>query len=567
MCRQSFRALLGTLALLLAGAVALHATDIRGFHWNGSDLVIRFSDDVTHQVDLAASDSGTVIIRIGGRALGSAESAAARSLPGPNGLQAVITPVKETEVRLTIRSAGSIGYATLWRPYSHTLIVHTFGWDRLDYPKEQYYKGLLALEQGLVDAGKEMLEVARSTGDGRAASVLGVLYARAGNFKRAAPYLNTPVDADDYAALADVQAHNGDEAGAAHSRERFNAMLAEGTPRDGGTSAPVPSGPQASNDTPRNGASESGSPGVGTAPDTASYEPLIPGDEFESNDAVRSRNARRWMYIAGGIGVLLLLIWIVARMSRRGSSPHEEMDLEHVVPPTMMHNDGPISAGPGAMTYDAGPPVEEPPAESEEEEEEVQEAVVVPAHAEPEPSAAVADAYEEVGTEDRQAEGQRADCEGPVTTAVKPEAGISEPSISEPGIPEAVAVEPIVDAPTEAVDDEDAAVQEAIPEAVVVEPIEEASTTGLDESTGGLVPASTPRPPTRSMPTQAADLRRKIEAMRGASSAETPERKEPEFDAGADESTIATARRLHLSRDTVELRRRMERARGEAPSM
>lgn len=561
MCRQSFCALFGTLALLLVGAGALRATDIREFRWNGSDLMIRFSDDVTHQVDLAASDSGTVIIRLGGRALGSAESAVARSLPGPNGMQAVITPVKETEVRLTIRSAGSIGYATLWRPYSHTLIVHTFGWDRLDYPKEQYYKGLLALEQGLIDAGNEMLEVARSTGDGRAASVLGVLYARAGNFKRAAPYLNAPVDADDYAALAEVQAHNGDEAGAAHSRERFSSMMAEGAPRSAGAPATAPVGPQASNDTPRNGAEGAGSPSVGAAPDTASYEPLIPGDEFESNDAVRSRNARRWMYIAGGIGVLLLLIWIVARMSRRGSGHHEEMDLDHVVQPTIMHDDAPIGAGPGPMTYDAGPPVEEHPADAEEEAE-VQEAVVVSAHGDPEPTA-TPDDHGTTQAEVRQTEDERADHDEAVVTSEAPEAIITESTPPEANVPETVLVEPIVDAPEEAAEAEEATAHEAIPEATVVEPIDEASTTDA----GGLVPASTRQAPTRSMPTQAADLRRKIEAMRGASSAETPEREEPKFDATTDESTIATARRLHLSRDTVELRRRMERARGEAPSL
>lgn len=557
MCRQSFCALLGIIALLLIGAGTLRATDIREFRWNGSDLVIRFSDDVTHQVDLAASDSGSVVIRVGGRALGAAERAAGMALRGPNGLQAVITPVKEGEVRLTIRSAGSIGYATLWRPYSHTLIVHTFGWDRLDYPKEQYYKGLLALEQGLIDAGKEMLEVSRSTGDGRAASVLGVLYARAGNFKRAAPYLNAPVDADDYAALAEVQAHNGDEAGAAHSRERFTSMMAESAPRNGGAPAPATEDPRATNDMPRDG----GAPGVGTAPDSGSYEPPIVGDEFESNDTVRSRNARRWMYIAGGICVLLLLIWIVARMSRRGSGPHEELDLERIVPPTMPHDDIPVGAGPGTMTYDAGPPVNEHPAEAEEEE--VQEAVVV--HDDAEPIAAEPDDHEARQAEARKSEGERADCEGTISRAEMPEA-IAPEAI----IPETVIVEPIVDAPDGVTEAEEALEQEAIPEAVIVEPIDEASatssTTGaVSEPAGGLVPASTPQAPTRSMPTQAADLRRKIEAMRGAS-AETEAQTEPEFEAAEDESTIATARRLHLSRDTVELRRRMERARGGAPS-
>lgn len=209
------------LLLVLAAATTARAITVQQFAWNGNDLYIRFSDDVTRTVDLAASDTSQMVIRLGAAGLGDEPSIPASALEGPDGRQAVLSMAAPNELRLTVRSNNGLGYASLWRPYSHTLVVHTFNWKDLQYPQEQYVKGLLAFEQGMDQTGVELLELSRSTGDNRASSVLGVYFAHAGKYKQAADYLTTPLNADDYAALADVQRHQGDTAAAAASMARF----------------------------------------------------------------------------------------------------------------------------------------------------------------------------------------------------------------------------------------------------------------------------------------------------------------------------------------------------------
>ncbi|MBS1912356.1 MAG: hypothetical protein JST22_10250 [Bacteroidetes bacterium] len=527
------------LLLALVPAFAARAVTVEQFNWNGNDLYVRFSDDITRTVDLAESDTSQMVIRLAASGLGSDPSVPATALQGPNGRQAVLSMAAPNELRLTVRSNSGLGYASLWRPYSHTLVVHTFNWKDLQYAQEQYVKGLLAFEQGMDQTGVELLELARSTGDNRASSVLGIYFARTGKYRQAAEYLSAPLNADDYGALADVQRHEGDSAGAAASMAHYSAMLQSGTP----AAAPAPQ-PRSE---PAAGTARPGNT-VGGAPER---EPDY-NNGLESNDDVRASMSRRWIYVAGGVVLLLLLTGLMVMQSRRSSRRQEPPGFEPIGEPPFVN----VPARP------VPPPVPDSTVVVEEavvvEQMEPASAPVTSAQAEPahaEPAGATlsqADAaphaeashagpahVEPVSTEPvaHEPAGEHVIVERVVVERI-----VAEPIAPEPVAVEAVEVEPVAEEPARA----EYAEEPAIHEARVVQ--ERAVETPADAAR-------------RSMQTQAADLRRRIEEMRAATEAE-PETHVPPSQPG--ESTIAEARRLKLSRDSVELRRRLESARGTA---
>lgn len=529
---------------MLALAAAAQANEVRSFRWIGEDLYLRFGVEVMRSVDLVESDTSQLVIRIRGRAIGSDPSLAGGAIEGPRGVQAILTPSGPNELRLTVRSSHRAGFASQWRPYAHALVVHTFDWDHVAYAQEQYYKGLIALEQGLDAAGLEMLEVARSTGENRAAAVLGVYYARTGNFKRAATYLMTPRDADDYAALAAINRHNGAQAAADEYQHRFESMTADST------AAPTATGtqPATAGHTATNGA----------VPDTGTVAPTNGvtngsrtggdgeiGADFESNDDVRAAGRRRIFLIVGLVGFLVIVAVAIhfARRSPQGRSPKvsDEID-DFTIPPDLgVHVPRPPSidptievqravvvetppAEPVVYRQEPHPPYQPPPHETHRHE---------PAIVTPEPAYR---AVEEPRTNDED------------QTALAAEV-IDEPAVIAAGTVIDVEVRDTemtlddVDARVELIEAQEVIVPETgeIREVVVVEDVI------VEESDAERSPSS-----------QAADLRRRIEEMRRAAE---PAPVAAEAPAATDETTLAEARRLHLSRDTVDLRRRMERAR------
>lgn len=199
----------------------LHATDITDVRWQGEDVMIRFSDSVRYTTDLAESDSNQVILRISPLQL---PSSLATELQGPVGRSLLLTVAASGELRVTVRSTDRMGYGTIWRPYTNTLIIHTFRWKQLGYAEEQYFMGLLAFEQQLPAQGIEFLRLAYAAGERRAASALGIYYARHGEEALAAQYLTQPVEADDFAALADVKRAMGDTLTAADMERSFRRL-------------------------------------------------------------------------------------------------------------------------------------------------------------------------------------------------------------------------------------------------------------------------------------------------------------------------------------------------------
>lgn len=193
--------------LFLLSPLALRATQVTEARWNGGDFVITFSDSVRYQVDLAETDSMVVVIRFPATTI--AADANLSQLRNRNHRAAGFSPLPDGGLRLTLTSRSRFGYSTLWRPFTNRLIVHTFDWNGLPYSQEQYHKGLLALEAGMNQQAEELLGVAYATGEQRAASVLGVMYASTGRDSLAARYLAAPADEDDRQALQQLATHGG----------------------------------------------------------------------------------------------------------------------------------------------------------------------------------------------------------------------------------------------------------------------------------------------------------------------------------------------------------------------
>lgn len=204
---MSRRSLLLLLLLIVLSPFPLRATEVTEARWNGDDVVITFSDSVGYQVDLAETDSMVLVIRFPATTI--AADAKLRQLRNRNNRAVGFSPLPDGGLRLTLTSRSRFGYSTLWRPFTKRLIIHTFDWKGLPYNQEQYHKGLLALEAGMTQQAEELLGVAYATGEQRAASVLGVMYARAGRDSLAARYLAAPADEDDRQALQQLAAQGG----------------------------------------------------------------------------------------------------------------------------------------------------------------------------------------------------------------------------------------------------------------------------------------------------------------------------------------------------------------------
>ncbi len=215
-------------ALLVNSQSALaepKSTELTDAYWNGNDFLLRFADSASTSVDLVASDSSEFVIRMQGVTV--SDSLLNAIFTGPGERKAAMTRIGSNAVRLTITAPTRFGYSTIWRPFSHTLWVHTFNWQGLEYAQEQYHKGLLALDQKLEEQALEYLEVADSFGERRARSVLGIYHAQHGNDSTALEYLKSPLGADDYAARALVRNRMNDTTNAAEDTGNFQRLLAE----------------------------------------------------------------------------------------------------------------------------------------------------------------------------------------------------------------------------------------------------------------------------------------------------------------------------------------------------
>lgn len=439
--------------LLILLSTPLHATDITDVRWQGEDLLLRFSDSVPYSVDLAESDTNQVIVRISPLTL---PASLATELQGPAGRTLLLTGASPGELRVTVRSSDRMGYGIVWRPYTHTLIIHTFRWRQLGYAEEQYFKGLLAFEQQLDAQGIEFLRLAYAAGDRRAASALGIYYARHGEEALAAQYLTQPLEADDFAALAQVKRKLGDTVAAAEMERSFMQL----------------------SDSRRGGVPATASRSARTRPDSSATASTTIANWF-------SRENIPTIAIVGG-GLLLLIIVIVILARRPGYDPVFASSPEPKRKEWIDPKNETVAA-----KIDT-PPVEPEPAPVQETPVEIA-------------------AAEEVKDEPSEVETFVVE-----PTFIQEQGGIEAPPDSAPPV-----------------------VRDASSEEIVAD-----------------VPAE-PRDRRSRIASQASDLRRRIEEMR----AKTEEKDIDEIDPEADPSIVSEARRLHLSRDSVELRRRLENAR------
>lgn len=236
--RLRFSLLLVLLPLALTSKTPASPPELIEFEWRGDDVILVFSDSVGYQVDLAASDSSQVVVRL--RNISIAEKLRQRvagteaptgnlaiSLNGRRGRTAALTQRAGGETSLHVHDDARLGYSIVWRPYSRQLVIHTFEWDRLDYGAEQYHQGLIAIEQRAFDQAEEHLQLAGASGENRAHAVLASLYARRGEDSLALYYLRNASTGEEYAALAAIQIRSGDSAAADASRARSERLLVD----------------------------------------------------------------------------------------------------------------------------------------------------------------------------------------------------------------------------------------------------------------------------------------------------------------------------------------------------
>ncbi len=218
-----------TLAFLLLPFIFTLTTaqkvDLLSMEWHGPNLVLKFSDAVSYQHDLAESDSSLAIefstpINLRGKATSD-----------HNGMSAKFDTATGY---FTLRGKNRIGYSTLWGPYSHALVIYTFDWDELTPAEEEFHHGLIAMERGFPDLAGEYLSTARGMDTGvtarRAESVLGVLYERQGSDSLAKLYLGDPRDADTWGARAALLRRSGDTVAATTAERELAEARSKGVP-------------------------------------------------------------------------------------------------------------------------------------------------------------------------------------------------------------------------------------------------------------------------------------------------------------------------------------------------
>ncbi|MBC8146019.1 MAG: hypothetical protein H7X80_10570, partial [bacterium] len=208
------------------------------FDWRGDDVVLVFSDSVGYEVDLAASDTSDVVMRLKNiaisetvrqRAAGTEvpSGGLAISLGGRGGRTAALSQGAKGEIGLRIHDDDRLGYSVEWRPFTRQLVVHTFDWNTLSDATSHFHEGLIALEQGARDQAIELLQIAGAGGESRANGVLAAMYARRGEDSLAKYYLRDARSAEDLAALAAIQMRAGDSAAADETVARSQQVLAD----------------------------------------------------------------------------------------------------------------------------------------------------------------------------------------------------------------------------------------------------------------------------------------------------------------------------------------------------
>jgi hypothetical protein len=510
MYRRVFLPILSLLLALVASTVfsslPLAASDITSAGWTGSDFIIAFSDSAAYQTDLVASDSSQLVIRFDGAAL---PQQIATEYAGPDGRRAVLSRTLDGATRLTLIDTGRLGYSTLWRPYSHRLVVYTFAWPKLEYAQEQYHKGLLALEQKLYEQAEELLAVAYSTGQEEAGAVLGVYYAQLGKDSLATRYLQAQTEPDALAARALLARRAGDEATAQNLDAQFKTRVAATSPtRDTAAHAEESREPRTTS--------------------TASDSLGIFGDP---------------RMIAAVLFALILVILIVTWAVRRGARiDQQKVERTAVAPKTQTPEAEPTASSVPDVAAGKSPTPAHVPTEApvvQEEPTPVAEKPVEKATASSAFSGRPLAFHRIESTHERGPAQFREEIVYERPAQESPPAPVEVPKAEQP------ATAPVETATHETPRDPELTSQTA-------EELPQSGSVALQDEEAGQTPPAKPRTPTtiqepkqRILSTQARELQRKIQSRR------------PDNPAPA-EPTKSAARRLNISRDNVELRRMME---------
>ncbi len=144
-------------------------------------------------------------------------------------LQDIFTKQAADTIKITIIAKGRTGYTLIPLPYSKTLMVELFDWSKLNKAQDNYRKGLLAIENGIINPAKKSLIQASELGNPNAAANLALLQLYDGKIKSAfknllfANNLHTNIP-DAYAGLSQIYKMYNMADKASHFSDIFTKM-------------------------------------------------------------------------------------------------------------------------------------------------------------------------------------------------------------------------------------------------------------------------------------------------------------------------------------------------------
>lgn len=150
----------------------------------------------------------------------------ARKVSGDGIIEDIYAQKQDTSLNIMIILGGKRGYTATMLPYTKSIIVESFNWEKLNKYEDDYRSGLLAFEKGIYPRARIDLENAMLGNIPDVGVFLGLIYLKAGELDKALESFITAKSSgtglhDVYAGLSQVYSMKGDTEKASHYRNIF----------------------------------------------------------------------------------------------------------------------------------------------------------------------------------------------------------------------------------------------------------------------------------------------------------------------------------------------------------
>ena len=150
----------------------------------------------------------------------------ARKISGEGIIEDIYSQKQDTALNIMIILGGKRGYTATMLPYTKSILVESFNWEKLNKYEDDYRSGLLAYEKGIYPRARVDLENAMLGNIPDVGVFLGLIYLRAGELDKALESFITAKSSgteltDVYAGLSQVYSMKGDTEKASHYRNLF----------------------------------------------------------------------------------------------------------------------------------------------------------------------------------------------------------------------------------------------------------------------------------------------------------------------------------------------------------